>query len=382
MMHAPFWPIEADGYGRAKLRLIAFDQLTKDDRFAWDELAQYAESGAFFSHRWFLEPLLNASTRWLAVVEEAGRWLGAMAVEQSNRLGRLPMPMWRGVKDANQFLGLPLVRKGHARTFWSVLIPGLESLRSAALGLYLPAMPDDCAVSIALRHWCREDGRKIELIRKIERAAFTGGQCFQTYFRQHVPSRRRRRLASLSRQLEVDVGPIRIETVSGLGSIADWTDQFLALEQRGWKGAAKSAMADTDLTERLFRSAASGATAHGIADCVTLYAGTVPLAASIQFLDGDSGCGFKTSFDEHYARYAPGLHLLLHITKTISERPGMRFDSCSTTDQASVNTLWPERRTINDYCISLGGDGRKTFFETVMLARRAWAVTRANPALK
>jgi CelD/BcsL family acetyltransferase involved in cellulose biosynthesis len=373
MKHEQFWPIEASKLDDAKLRLIEPSQLTANDRRLWDELADDAEPGAFFSHRWFLEPILDAPRRELAVVENDGKWVGVMGIEQANRLGRLPLPIWRGVKDANQFLGSPLVRKGLAFSFWRSLVSGLEAQRSAALGFYLPALPDDGPVSMALRRWCRDEDRKLELLRQTERAALTGGVCFKTHFEKHVPSRRRRRLASLARQIETDIGPIRVETVSGLESTSAWIEQFLVLERSGWKGDAKSAMAETASTERLFRTAVLGAAAQGCAQCLTLYAGSIPLSASVQFIDGAIGCGFKTSFDERYARYAPGMQLLLYITKTISETRELRFDSCSTSDQGSINGLWPERRTINDYCIGLRGDGRHALFEAIMLARRAWA---------
>jgi CelD/BcsL family acetyltransferase involved in cellulose biosynthesis len=373
-----FWSVEAGMSDQAALRLIEPKLLTDADRAAWDDLATQAEAGAFFSHRWFLEPLLDAPGRRLAVVEDRGRWTGVMGIEPTNRLGRLPAPMWRGVKDANQFLGLPLVRRGMSAAFWRALVIGLERHRSTAIGLYLPVLPEDGPVTAGLRRWCVDDGRRLDLLRSHERAALTGGQCFNAVSKQMMSADRRRRLASLARKLESDVGSIRVEAVAGAESTAAWIEQFLALEWSGWKGEAQSAMAAAASTERLFRSAVMGATSQGVAQCLTLYAGDVPLAASVQFVDGQAGCGFKTSFDERHARYAPGIQLLLHITKLIGETPGLRFDSCSTPDQMSINALWPERRRINDYCVGLRGEGRGALFDALMMARRAWAMRRGK----
>jgi CelD/BcsL family acetyltransferase involved in cellulose biosynthesis len=366
------WPTEVVPSGAAQLRLIEPASLTEADQIAWDELARASEPGAFFAHRWFLEPLLGPG-RSLAVVESpAGLWLGSIALERVDRLGRLPARLWQGVKDANQFLGSPLIRKGHGADFWQALVSGLEGLGGGAIGLHLPALPEESETTKALRHVCHRGDRPLELIRAINRASYAGGQSFTAHFEKNMPSKRRSRLASLARQVEAELGPLRLMQVTEKDEVSEWIDQFLAMELTGWKGQAGSAMACSAHTEHLFRSAVAGAADQGVALCLTLYAGDVPLARSMQFIDGSVGCGFKTCYDEAYSRYAPGLQLLLHITHYISEQPGLHFDSCSTPDQDSINGLWTDRVAITDYCIGFRGRGRSQMFEAVMLLRRLW----------
>jgi CelD/BcsL family acetyltransferase involved in cellulose biosynthesis len=367
------WPTELTSYGAARLRLVHLASLTPDDFKAWDRLSEQAAPGAFFAHRWFLEPLLDVPGRILAVAEDAqGQWLGIMALDRVERLGRLPAPLWHGVKDANQFLGTPLIRTGQAICFWQTLISGLESSSASCIGLYLPASPEGSEAVQALKQFGQNTNRRVELIRTTQRAALSANSDSAAQFERIIPSKRRARLVSLSRQAEAELGPFRLEQVEGRVAVADWIDQFLALELAGWKGKAGSAMACSPKTERLFRSVVTGALEQGYALCLTLFAGDVALARSVQFIDGTVGCGFKTCYDERYARYAPGLQLLLHITKLICERPGLRFDSCSTPDQASINGLWPDRITIDDYCLGFKGKGRAQMFDAVMALRKLW----------
>ncbi len=367
------WPTERPLYADPQLRLIAAAALTEDDRAAWDRLAGNAEPGSVFSHRWFLEPLLAEEGRVLAVVEEEpGQWVGAMALDQVERLGRLPVPLWQGVKDANQFLGTPLIHKGSALSFWHYLLSGLEAHAAGPIGLYVPAIPQDSGAGTALRAISRDTGRRLEVIRTSERAAFTGGADFEAHITGHVPAKRRARLASLARQLEADLGPLQLLSLDGPDLISAWIDDFLTLEKAGWKGKTGSAMGSTTQTEQLFRSAVSGAASHGLGQCLTLKAGDVSLAHSVQFIEGSFGCGFKTCYDERYARYAPGLHLLLCITKLISRQPGLQFDSCSTPNQASINGLWPDRVTINDYCVGFRGNRKSAMFDAMMAVRKLW----------
>ncbi len=367
------WPSESVPVAAAHFRLIDPASLSEADRAAWDELARAAEPGAFFSHRWFLGPLLGAAGRKLAVVEDGkGLWLGAIAIERVDQLGRLPARLWQGVKDANQFLGSPLVRKGCSQAFWQALVCGLEADSSNCIGLYLPALPQDDEATQRLRQFGQCSGRSVELIRTTSRASFKGGTDFKTHFGKSVSAKRRSRLSSLARQAEAELGPLRLHTVTGGADVAVWAGQFLAMEYAGWKGQAGSAMACAPETEGLFLSAVTGAADQGLALCLTLLAGDVALARSMQFVDGTAGCGFKTCYDEAYSRYAPGMQLLLHITQMISEQPGLHFDSCSTPDQASINGLWPDRIAINDYCIGFRGRGRSQMFEAVMMVRRLW----------
>jgi CelD/BcsL family acetyltransferase involved in cellulose biosynthesis len=367
------WPTEVVPSGAAQLRLINPVSLTQADRIAWDELSTAAIPGAFFAHRWFLEPLLGVPGRTLAAVEDPqGLWLGAIALDRVDWLGRLPARFWQGVKDANQFLGAPLIRKASGADFWQALVTGLEALGDGSIGLHLPALPEESEATKMLRHYCHHGDRPLELIRTINRASYTGGQSFTAHFEKNIPSKRRSRLASLARQAEAELGPLRLMQMNEKDEVSQWIDEFLAMELAGWKGQAGSAMACSAHTEKLFRSAVAGAVDQGVALCLTLYAGNVPLARSMQFVDGNVGCGFKTCYDEAYARFAPGLQLLLQITQLISEKQGLHFDSCSTPDQDSINGLWPDRTTINDYCIGFRGRGRSQMFEAVMTLRRLW----------
>ena len=367
------WPSEDVTFAVPHLRLISLANLTDDDRAAWDQLADVSEPGFFFAHRWFLEPLLDVPGRVLAVIEDApGHWSGLMALDRIEWLGRLPVPLWNCVKDANQFLGSVLIRKGQALSFWTRVISTLENVDGACLGLLLPELPQDSEAAVALRTYALRTQRRLEVIRSSERAALRGGIDFEAHLAKALPAKRRGRLASLARQIEAELGPLRLEQAQGPLATSHWIDEFLALERVGWKGDASSAMAASSTTEHLFRSAVSGAADKGIAQCLTLFVGPVPLAFSVQFIDGPTGCGFKTCYDERHARFAPGLQLLLQITKQICETPNLRFDSCSTPDQASINGLWPDRATINDYCIGFHGRGRGQMFDAVMAVRKLW----------
>ena len=372
-MQTLHWPSEDVAFAIPYLRLISLVDLTDEDRMAWDRLAEQAEPGFFFAHPWFLEPLLDVPGRVLAVIENAsGHWEGLVALDRVERLGRLPVPLWHCVKDANQFLGSVLIRKGQALSFWTSMISALENVDGTCLGLLLPELPQDSEAALALRAYASRTQRRLEVIRSGQRAALHGGVNYDDHLAKALPAKRRGRLASLARKIEAEVGPLRLEQAQGPLATSHWIDQFLALERVGWKGDASSAMAASSTTEHLFRSAVSGAADKGIAQCLTLFAGPVPLAFSVQFIDGPTGCGFKTCYDERYARFAPGLQLLLQITRQICGTPGLRFDSCSTPDQASINGLWPDRIKIADYCIGFHGRGRGQMFDAVMAVRKLW----------
>src|SRR3546814_9715241 len=116
--------------------------------------------------------------------------------------------------------------------------------------------------------------------------------------------------------------------------ISDWSSDvcssdLLALEARGWKGRAGSALASHSETEAWFRAVLTGAADAGKLDMRALDLEGRPLAMLVNFLCPPGGFSFKTAFDEHYARFSPGV-LLQQANLDLLEDPKVAWvDSCA-----------------------------------------------------
>jgi hypothetical protein len=93
-----------------------------------------------------------------------------------------------------------------------------------------------------------------------------------------------------------------------------------------------------------------------------------PIAMLASFVTPPGAFGFKTAFDERFARFSPGVLLQLENLAML-ERPGIDWsDSCAAADHPMIDHLWRERRAIGWVNVAIGGPVRRALFG--LLARR------------
>jgi Acetyltransferase (GNAT) domain len=361
---------------RSAVRLLRLTELTVADHLAWAELSRAAGADSPFAASWFTQSLLahfdpRQDYRLFVVAGGRGNWDGVMVAARSKHLGRLPFRHLRNQLDANQFLGVPLVRRGREIAFWDSLLPALDKAGLRCNGLRLAEMPQDHRVTRALLSVSGRQGRRPETLAVKRRAlwcpASGGGDPLD-----HLPAKRVRRIAALERQLRENHGPTTVQCVSGPAELDKWLAEFVALEAAGWKGAKASALASKGQAVAHFRHVAHSAHAQGVFHALGLRVGDRPIAMTCYFLDGTHGFGFKMAYDEGFARYAPGILLLKELMRALTGVTGLRFDSCSGPDAAMINELWPDRREIADITIPIGQDAERSRFAATMAARRWW----------
>lgn len=194
------------------------------------------------------------------------------------------------------------------------------------------------------------------------------------YLEASLSGKKRKELRRQANRL-ADEGEVALTRQTDGEGIADWCDAFLALEARGWKGEAGSALASTEGTARLFRESLDGAAARGRLERLTLTLDGRPLAMLATFLTPPGAYSYKTAFDEDFARFSPGV-LLQRENLGMLERPDIAWsDSCASADHPMIDHLWRERRGIGRLSIAIGGLLRRTAFRQFVRAE-----TARNPA--
>jgi hypothetical protein len=179
------------------------------------------------------------------------------------------------------------------------------------------------------------------------RAFLARAEDADTYLARVLSGDRRRRLRRLERNLGT-AGPVRYAAPAGEGELTNWLDQFLALEARGWKGSAGSALASTREGARFFREIGLAAFRRGRLLMSGLYAGDAPIALFTGFLARDGVVAFKSAMDERYARHSPGVLLLLHVIERVHQSdPPMRWLDTSSAADSPLKQLFSERLPIH-----------------------------------
>jgi CelD/BcsL family acetyltransferase involved in cellulose biosynthesis len=337
----------------------------------WDALAGWAAEPNPFHESWFLLAALRAfdpsGKVSLLCLEADGQLAGVLPVRQERSYYGRPLPHWRNWLHANAFLGVPLVARGFEQAFWRELLAWADEYAAGALFLHLAEMPLHGPLFGALRAVLAEQRRPAALVHRHERAMLRSGLSPQEYYQQSINKKRRKELSRLYKRL-AERGDLVIERKADAAGIDAWLDEFLALERAGWKGQAGSALECQPETEALFRDAMREGARRGRLERLTLRLDGRAVAALISFLTPPGSFGFKTAYDETFARSSPGVFLQREFLQVLTNPAIAWCDSCAAPDHPMIEHFWRGRRPIGRISIAIGGQVRRSLFRVIAAA--------------
>ena len=337
----------------------------------WDALAQWAAEPNPFYESWYLLPSLKAfdpaGDVKLLVLTAGGQLAGLMPIKREARYYGHPVPHLRNWVHANCFLGQPLVARGFERLFWRELLRWCDRQGGLALFLHLAHCPLDGPLHLALQAELAQQARPGATVLREERAMLHTDLSAEAYLEASLAGKKRKELRRQQRRL-AEEGELQVERLQDAVGVAEWVAEFLTLEQRGWKGAAGSALACDTRTADLFGDALGGAARRGRLERLALRLDGRPIAMLASFLTAPGAFSYKTAFNEDYARFSPGV-LLQCENLWLLERDGVDWvDSCASADHPMIDHFWRERRSIARHSIGIGGPVRRAIFN--LLCRR------------
>ncbi len=341
----------------------AFDQekLTR----AWDSLAKSASEPNPFYESWFLLPSLETFDplgRVMLVALEVDRQLvGLLPLQRKRTYYGHPLPHVANWTHANTFLGLPLVMRGFESLFWQQLLDWADRHAQLSLFLHLAHIPAEGCLRQALAEVLADTRHPAAMVHHEDRAMLASDLSPEAYLAASVSQKKRKELRRQQRRL-AEQGSLSVERHLDAARLIEWSREFLALEQRGWKGRKGSALASDPRTEQLFITALAGAARCGKLERLALLLDGRPIAMLANFVCAPGAFSFKTAFDEDFARYSPGV-LLQSENLAMLERDTIAWtDSCAAANHPMIDHFWRERRAIERYSIGIGGMlRRKTF---------------------
>lgn len=361
--HSP--PPSGDG---PKIAFAAHRWQSFDRREAiaeWDALAQWAVEPNPFYESWYLLPSLKAfdpaGDVQLLVLTAGGQLAGLMPIKREARYYGHPVPHLRNWVHANCFLGQPLVAQGFERLFWREMLSWCDRQGGLSLFLHLAHCPLEGPLHLALQAELAQQARPAATVLSEERAMLQTDLLPEAYLEASLAGKKRKELRRQQRRL-TEEGDLQIERLQDAVGVAEWVAEFLALEQRGWKGAAGSALACDTRTADLFGDALGGAARRGRLERLALRLDGRPIAMLANFLTPPGAFSYKTAFDEDYSRFSPGV-LLQCENLSLLEQPGTAWvDSCASADHPMIDHFWRERRGIARHSLAIGGPLRRSLF--------------------
>ena len=156
-----------------------------------------------------------------------------------------------------------------------------------------------------------------------------------------LPKRRLRDIERNIRRLR-RLGALRFERTREPALVTQRLEQFLELENAGWKGEVGTALLAKREDAAFARSAfAPRAAGLNLVSTDTSLLDEQPIAISLNLQARHTAFTVKTAYDEAYRRYSPGLVLEYFVIKAFYEDSAVRDMDAATTEEGHVVAgLW------------------------------------------
>lgn len=347
--------------------------ISERDRAAWQDLAtRAAEPNPLFEPACIVPAaryLAGGNSIRLVIAEEQGRFYGCLPVRAHTNWHRLPITTLTTNVRRMTYLGTPLVDGTR----------GVEAVRSL-----LDAMGRDReagrAAGLVELKWVHAGGPVDQFFRRavgeLDLACYTSesferplverrpdrgyGAHFSSKYRG-VLNRRRRQLArDLGGEVAVENHADRLEAI----------DQLIEMEATGYKGRTGVSLSSAPGETEQFREMAHTFAEQGRLQLLTLEAQGRVAAMQLSVRGGEGLFAIKVSYDESLAKYGPGVLLQLgSIDHFHYHTDAQWIDSCTYEGNDVLLRLYPDRRSIATYLVSLGGRGEATLVRALPAIR-------------
>lgn len=236
----------------------------------------------------------------------------------------------------------PLIANGGLAENAELLLDGFR--RAGPLWL-LPLLSLESRAGAALRAALRARGWPSTTLSTFGRAVLDGGDA--EAYEPHLGPRRRKDLGRRRRRL-AELGRLQVRSFDDGDGLKQAVEDFLALEFRGWKGAAGTALACRPNTASYLRAACADAGGAVTCRADVLSVDDRPIAVSLAFVSGGTAYMFKTAYDETLRRHAPGVLLEDEIVRIRRETGFAERLNSATLPGSMLETLYPHREEMGD----------------------------------
>lgn len=212
---------------------------------------------------------------------------------------------------------------------------------------------EDGPVAMALITAIAQRGGRSARFGQHQRALLAPAKDRAGYLDAALGRKKRKELGRQRRRLD-EAGGLQLTFARTPAEAADALVDFLALEARGWKGAAGTAAAQSDAIRRFMESAVAGLAAQGQARVARLVHAGRAIATGVLLTSCRGAWFWKIAHDEDAARASPGVQLTLDLTDAVLHDGDIAWcDSCATADHAMIDSIWRERRPMVDLLCAL-----------------------------
>ncbi len=297
------------------------------------------------------------------------RLMGFFPARIERRRYGVALPVLVGWTHPYAPLGTPLIDRDAGAAVISAWFDHLASRPELPHLLLMPYLPVTGPVGQAFAAALAQRNGKCLALARHQRALLAPAGTREHYLDHAVGAKKRKELRRQRKRL-AEAGTLVSSTVREPAAMAAALGDFLELEAAGWKGRAGTAARSHDGVRTFMERAVTGLAHQGKARIDLLSVGDRPIAAIVTLHSGSAAWCWKIAYDERFARFSPGVQLLLEVTQALLDDPDVACaDSCATADHPMIDHIWRERLGLADRLMRLGPQQRFGFAVACTLER-------------
>jgi CelD/BcsL family acetyltransferase involved in cellulose biosynthesis len=207
------------------------------------------------------------------------------------------------------------------------------------------------------------------------RAALKPAGSFEAWFAANFPRKRRKEFRRLRARL-TDRGELASPSLGAGDEVEPWIAGLLELEEKGWKGRRGTALRSKAPAALAFADICRNLHAAGKLRFWSLTLRGRTIASLFAVREGPAAWLGKIAYDEAFAKYSPGVQLVLDATEKLFAEGGISLvDSCAIPDHPMIDHLWRDRVAVADVLVA-GASVGPARFAAVAAAERLRRATR------
>jgi len=352
---------------------------------AWEKLVKNATDENIFFEPSILIPALrylNNEQAFILLIfaddvpKEQGL-IGLFPLVSSKKYKGLPIPHLSIWKTPQCFLGTPLVHKDYIQAGLEYLFQWFEQTPQSGYFFSFREFIDDSLFSQQLESFLKIKKYSLDEVERYKRAFLQSNLTKDQYLKQNISRNIRKQLRNKGNRISKIGKPLKIIILDHNNIIEEnidqWIQDFLQLEQSGWKGKEATALNCDEKETKYFIDITKNVAQQSKLLMFKLTLDDEIIAMQCKFVSHDGGVfSFKTAYDESYSKYSPGILLQLENLDYILSNSQIKWmDSCAMPNSV-VDHLWQERRAIRSFNVSTQSWKSKLVVRLLSILRKCY----------
>jgi CelD/BcsL family acetyltransferase involved in cellulose biosynthesis len=292
----------------------------------------------------------------ITTIRQGDRVAGMFAIDRETWRWGWPQRVMKSWRSDLTFDGTPLIDRSHAQEAITGFIAAMKGSP-----ILFETIPADGPFLAALTVAAGELSAPVRIVRKWQRAALKPEGSFGDWFARNFERKRRKEYRRIRARLG-EQGRLESLSLADAEPVGPWIDELLALEAKGWKGKRGTAAKSDPRIEAALTKALRALAREGSLRFWKLALDGRPIAMMFALVTGGKAWLGKIAYDEDFARYSPGVLLILDATEALFKENGIALvDSCAIPGHPMIDNIWRDRISMCDVLVGAPGTSQALF---------------------